>query len=671
MALASTLLHTAKTCTRVFHEIEYIIRITSDDNGLTVELEQKNTAEMWRSTFNQSFVEEISRRAGNQKSFPVFLKMLHSAIDEDSSAVHVDILTRRDLDMLRQRQDLKPPNITHTTDNSNKRYFILTYQAEFDKVHYPLALAAVEIESKESLRSLIAQLRLQLERGVKSEQTEYLTKENEQLRKRNDDLQADLHACEQRLAEANRYNSGGADTRRECSELRLSKQKLSRYENELHALKEIKSRLVVDHRKELELVRRELAASKTEVRRLQAQARRGTSPAAATRGISPGVRSVRSRPLSASSASSDRSDWSRPSSIGNRPPSSTRYDRARGNALPTVPSHRVSPNTRAQRRGGSPSNSYNSFRPNPSPRRSADLPPRRGQSPADRSRRNSPAMMDRGMSPTDRDGRPLSPSRRGAPELSRQYPAPALARPPPSRRNSPTPSYGSADRGKRQTSRSLSPSMKTYVSPYAQTSRISPQRRGSGSNNNSFAYEERSPGILPKPPPSQRGQSPVRGLVHNNNQRRTSREREREPERRDVATHTQNNARVSREQEVVEPRDTQQQQRHEDVYNTADRGRGYANEGAEVRTSPRRGCEGPSTSTTTRERERVEEKRPINIDTSSCQEQPSGLPAQNQPLPASPVRMRAGPDIAPAVSDIDARLTALQNFLRNNQTIDA
>lgn len=635
MALPSTFLHTAKSCKRVFHDVEYTIRLTTDDNGLTVEAEVGGTGEAWRSQFTQCFIEEISRRAGNAKSFPVFLKMLVSALDEDSSAVHIDILTARDLDMLRQRQDMKPPN---TKENSNKRYLILTYQAEFDKVHYPLALQPVEIESKESLRTLIHQLRLQLDRSVKSEQTEYLTRENEELRAECEQLRLDLEASQQQLADAERYNSGGADIRRESAELRHAKQSLSKHQNELKTIREAKQRLVVDHRKELEQLRRELGEGKNEIRRLQAQVRRGDSAqrgiSPVARGISPGVRSFRSRPLSASSASS-ASDCSNPSSL-NRPPSS-RYNRARGNALPTVPSHRVSPNTSAQRRN-SPSNSYNSFRPNPSPRRSADLPPRR-QSPMDRDRRNSPAM-ERGVSPPARDGRPSSLTRRGAPELSRQLPG-SQPRPPPSRRHSPTPSYGSGDRGKRQTSRSLSPSMKGYVSPYAQPSRLSPQRRGSGNNSNSsYHYEDRSPGFLPKPSSSQRAQSPV--------QRHTSREREREPERRGMGASSSGYGGYGGN-DVVEAADGRGVERGREV---------------EIKTSPRRG--------ETRERGELNKPPTLGVDSSPEQAAHTSLSNNNnQPLPASPVRMRAGPDIAPVVTDIDARLTALQNFLRHNQTVDA
>jgi len=246
------------------------------------------------------------------------------------------------------------------------------------------------------------------------------------------------------------------------------------------------------------------------------------------------------------------------------------------------------------------------------------------------------------VSPPARDGRPSSFSRRGAPELSRQMSG-SQPRPPPSRRNSPTPSYGSGDRGKRQTSRSLSPSMKAYVSPYAQPSRLSPQRRSTGNNSNSsFHHEERSAGFLPKPSSSQRAQSPV-------HQRHSSREREREPERRGIGGM---------------PSSAGYGVGHAD--GDAD-GRGERGREGDMKASPRRGGE---------TRERGELNRPtshlgVSLPTEQAADTSLSNNNNNQPLPASPVRMRAGPDIAPVVTDIDARLTALQNFLRHNQTVDA
>merc|ERR1711915_447060 len=98
-------------------------------------------------------------------------------------------------EMLRQRNEMKPPN---TKETSNKRYVILTYQAEFDKVHYPLALQPAEEDSTDLLRAVITQLRAQLEKGVNTEQIDHLHRENEELRIENEQLRIDLDNAEQR-----------------------------------------------------------------------------------------------------------------------------------------------------------------------------------------------------------------------------------------------------------------------------------------------------------------------------------------------------------------------------------------------------------------------------------------------------------------------------------------
>lgn len=50
-----------------------------------------------------------------------------------------------------------------STQNTNKRYIILTYCVEFDKVHYPLPLNFQEIPDLDSLKATIRRLRIENE----------------------------------------------------------------------------------------------------------------------------------------------------------------------------------------------------------------------------------------------------------------------------------------------------------------------------------------------------------------------------------------------------------------------------------------------------------------------------------------------------------------------------
>ena len=87
-------------------------------------------------------VEEITQRAGSFKKFAVFLQMLRSALEEGGS-VSLDILTYADLQALKRRKAGQPEGGAQTSAGSanNKRYIIVTYESQFDRVHYPLPLS--------------------------------------------------------------------------------------------------------------------------------------------------------------------------------------------------------------------------------------------------------------------------------------------------------------------------------------------------------------------------------------------------------------------------------------------------------------------------------------------------------------------------------------------------
>lgn len=154
-------------------------------------------------------MEEITARTGNYKKFAVFTRMLLAALRRDSDAVAVDLLTYADLEALRARragsgdQTLSPAQnpdgppagapdrpadsgggtrgdgaasqdggpgrspaaggAAGAPGGANKRYLIMTYAAEYDRVHYPLPLAFEARPDPERLRATIAGLRAELD----------------------------------------------------------------------------------------------------------------------------------------------------------------------------------------------------------------------------------------------------------------------------------------------------------------------------------------------------------------------------------------------------------------------------------------------------------------------------------------------------------------------------
>ena len=97
----------------------------------------------------------MTQKTGNFKKFNVFVRMLATALkrDQKSEVVFADLLTYADLEMLRSRQTRKPLNTAARPNN--KRYLILTYAVEFDRVHYPLPLSHVDEPPVHALNATI------------------------------------------------------------------------------------------------------------------------------------------------------------------------------------------------------------------------------------------------------------------------------------------------------------------------------------------------------------------------------------------------------------------------------------------------------------------------------------------------------------------------------------
>lgn len=94
----------------------------------------------------------------------MFIKMLVTALKGQSDAVFIDLLTYSDLEILKSRRGgCGGPPLQHTIPPNNKRYLILTYAAEFDRVHYPLPLVYEESPDPERLKEIIRNLRDEIE----------------------------------------------------------------------------------------------------------------------------------------------------------------------------------------------------------------------------------------------------------------------------------------------------------------------------------------------------------------------------------------------------------------------------------------------------------------------------------------------------------------------------
>lgn len=163
------------------HNCDYSLQVRADSHNLAIAAEDLTSLKRWTGEFSAQFVEDLTHKTGNFKRFNVFTKMLATALEDRSSAVSIDLLSYGDLEMLKSGRKVVGPN------DSGKKYLILTYIGEFDKVHYPLPLNFEEINDPSELKALVGKLRREvdmLKRGLpKDRQDSYhLWQENLSLR---------------------------------------------------------------------------------------------------------------------------------------------------------------------------------------------------------------------------------------------------------------------------------------------------------------------------------------------------------------------------------------------------------------------------------------------------------------------------------------------------------
>ena len=125
-----------RTVTRRFRGQDFTIAVSASTEILSVDIRQTGGLQ-WAGKFTARFIEEISQRTGSFKSFPVFIKMLLTALNGDSDSLTLDIMASEDLQLIRSGAS--------PVASSDKRYLILTYSSDFDKIHYPLALSFISV----------------------------------------------------------------------------------------------------------------------------------------------------------------------------------------------------------------------------------------------------------------------------------------------------------------------------------------------------------------------------------------------------------------------------------------------------------------------------------------------------------------------------------------------
>lgn len=92
--------------------------------------------------------------------------MLESAITRSSESVTLDLLTYNDLEAMWEKRlgsARKHGGLSPSSKPQAKRYLILTYNVEFDRIHYPLALLYCGCPDPSKLQETIRNLQAELD----------------------------------------------------------------------------------------------------------------------------------------------------------------------------------------------------------------------------------------------------------------------------------------------------------------------------------------------------------------------------------------------------------------------------------------------------------------------------------------------------------------------------
>ena len=90
-------------------------------------------------------VEDMTLKSYSFNKFAVFVRMLLTSLRRTSDSVSLDLLTSDDLERVKARRcEGGGSAVDSSLSRARKRYLILTYTAEYDRVQYPLPLQLEE-----------------------------------------------------------------------------------------------------------------------------------------------------------------------------------------------------------------------------------------------------------------------------------------------------------------------------------------------------------------------------------------------------------------------------------------------------------------------------------------------------------------------------------------------
>jgi len=213
----------------------------SEQPIVEIKVEAKESADQWKSSFDAAAIERMTTKTGNFKSFNVFINMLENAINQKSSSVSIDFFTSDDLELIRKNQQNQRKS--SATKFSTKRYLILIYNAEYDRICYPLTLRYCgkpdPVVLIEQIRQLATENQLLKSRLESDTERFDLQQECSRLKNENEEYRQQLLLC----------NSKEKDQQIEvlCQMIRTSEDALSKERNNLTKKLKQKKMIVIKY----------------------------------------------------------------------------------------------------------------------------------------------------------------------------------------------------------------------------------------------------------------------------------------------------------------------------------------------------------------------------------------------------------------------------------------
>ncbi|EFO64425.1 Hypothetical protein GLP15_909 [Giardia lamblia P15] len=149
---------TKGSSTQVYRSIKikgvmYNVWLRFKTGDFSVHLENDETGEHWFNAFTPEYIDEMTRKTGNQRRYDVFTSMLASALEKTSSRrpnsqtpldLSLDLLFVEDLERMRDANGgVHSDSVDATIQsaaNKSRCFLIVAYAVEFERTFYPLPL---------------------------------------------------------------------------------------------------------------------------------------------------------------------------------------------------------------------------------------------------------------------------------------------------------------------------------------------------------------------------------------------------------------------------------------------------------------------------------------------------------------------------------------------------